>query len=120
MKILEVTTFEDIAKLGNSKIRSLTDGKVVRTFKVLDGRHIHLTAGDGTEIVIERSTPLAYEPWCMDRGSICFRHPDFVCDLKCCTEMDWLETRDGEEYRVVPSEELLANAVRLRHETEAI
>lgn len=120
MKVLEVTTFEDLAKVGPSKVRSLVDGKVCRTFKILDEEHIHLTAGDGTELLIERSTPMWYEAWDFDRGSICFKHPDHECDLKAFTEMDWLETRDGEKYRLIPSEELLKNARRFRHETEAI
>lgn len=119
MRTVEVTTFDDIAKLGKSEIRNLRTGEVARRFKVIDEKQMRLRAGDGTEMVIERTTPMWYEAWFMDRGSVCFRHPDFECDLKAFTEADVLVLEDGQSVCLMPSEELLKNIGRGRH-TKAV
>lgn len=120
MQTIEVTTFVDLANHAPCKIRNLLNGEVVRKIEIADDFRIHMTAGDGTELDIEPRTPMWYEAWDMDRGSICFRHPSFALDLKAFTEGDLLEQRDGEVFHLVPSEKLLKNGRPSRHTSEAI
>lgn len=61
-------------------------GNVVRVLHVLD-EYVSIDAG-GDKITVPLDTPLIYEPWFMDRGSILF--DSNRGRLKLCTELDIL------------------------------
>ena len=98
MQALTVQSFRDLMQHGDCTIACLYSGQVVRTLTV-EGENCHLVAGDGTELDIPLDTPIAYEPWCMDRGSMIFTLDGR--QLKVCTEADIL-TADGQQYSVQP------------------
>ena len=101
---LKTSTFADLIQHGKCIIKCLMSGEVVRTLTPNDDGSIHMLAGDGTELTIQAETPITYESWDMDRGSLIFAHPDYSDKLKICTELDILVVEaTGAEFSVVPA-----------------
>lgn len=98
MNQLIVESFRDLMQHGACTIACLMSGQIVRTLTVV-GDNCHLVAGDGTELDIPLDTPVVYEPWMMDRGSMNFTLGNSA--LKLCTELDVLTAESG-EYSVIP------------------
>ncbi len=73
-------------------------GTQVRTLAIT-GDYCDLRAGDGTEVAIHIDTPLQYEQWFMDRGSVLVKSCDAGV-IKLCTEFDLLRYDDGTEVAV--------------------
>lgn len=97
---LTIQDFADLFTHGDTAtVHCAMSGTKVRTL-TKQGDNCHLIAGDGTELNIPLNTPVVYEPWVMDRGSL-----NFTLDnqpLKLCTELDVLKS-SGEEYTLVPN-----------------
>lgn len=69
------------------------NGATVRHLTVI-GDDLHILAGSD-EIIVPLDTPLIYEPWMFDRGSLLFDSDRGR--LKFCTELDILRLPDGTE-----------------------
>lgn len=96
MKTMTLRTLMN-ERLG-ATIHCAMTGAKVRTLAI-NGDYCDLRAGDGTEVAIHIDTPLTYEQWFMDRGSVLVKS----CDdgvIKLCTECDLLRYDDGTEVAI--------------------
>ena len=88
-----MTLRELLAKSLSAKISCAVTGDVVRQL-TLSGPHVHLRAGDGTQVLIDADETLHYEPWFMDRGSVLVTSCNHGL-IKLCTEFDLVTLDDG-------------------------
>lgn len=72
-------------------------GNVVRTLTVKDGM-VHIACPNGDAVDMPEMTPVAYDPWFLDRGNLILNG-----NLKLATEMDIVRYSDGVEDRLMPS-----------------
>ncbi len=87
----------------HATITCLIKNQVVRELTV-DGENVTINPGTGYPLLtIPLSTPILYEPWSMDRGSLVFEHPDFLPHAKICTEGDLLTFDDGTTLAIWPN-----------------
>lgn len=86
---------------ASGTIHSLMDSRPVRELRV-EGDTCHIRAADGTMLTVPLSTPITYEPWVFDRGSMLFRVDGIVDALKICTEYDLISFEDGEISSIQP------------------
>jgi hypothetical protein len=97
-----VNTFRDFFLKGNTQVEIVcaVKGAVVRRL-TLDGSTVTIDPMQGPTVDIEVSTPITYEPWIFDRGSLLFD-----CEItapepaKLCTELDLVRYPDGHEEQV--------------------
>ena len=106
---MKVASFADVmGGYDSAEIICAMKGTVVRTLtKVTDGERpfnttIHMACPNGDAVDVEPETPLVYEPWFMDRGSILFNG-----SLKLCTELDRVRYPDGTEATISPAESIV-------------
>lgn len=94
---MKVATFRDVmGGHGKAEIVCAVTGNVVRTLTVKDGM-VHLACPNGDSIDVPEATPVVYQPWVFDRGSLIFGH-----GLKLATEMDKVRYPDGTEDTLMP------------------
>jgi hypothetical protein len=108
MQRVVVRTFADLLK-GHEcgQIHCLYTGLVVRHLSLNKHGNLVLKPGDGPTLVIPAATPLQYEPWEMDRGSLIFKHHDIPGQpLKLCGEGDIIRYEDGTEATIHPAPDL--------------
>ena len=75
-------------------IRCAYTNTVVRRIAVIGGiAEIH--CADGTAIGVDLDTPIRYEAWFMDRGSLTFVSSELPQACKLCTEADLVTFEDG-------------------------
>jgi hypothetical protein len=98
---MKARTFADLmAGRRRAEIYCLYTQKLVRILTLVDGQvHVDFTNGESTDIPLE--TPIWYEPWFMDRGSMLFSCRESA-QAKICTEADVIRFPDGVEDRVMP------------------
>lgn len=77
-------------------IRCAYTGSVVRRLAVF-GDVLELHCADNTAIGIPLDTPIRYEAWFMDRGSLTFTSKELPETAKLCTECDVVTFEDGTE-----------------------
>lgn len=104
MESIAVGSFADLMAKGSCVIVNPIKGDVVRTLTV-DGDNCVCLAGD-VELIIPLQTPITYQAWHFDRGNLLFKHEHSEDELKICTEADILQLPSGEQFRIVPSEEI--------------
>ena len=80
-------------------INFVNPDNVVRRLKVIDNQ-VEIDAITIT-LTVPIDTPITYEPWCFDRGSMLFSVPDFP-QGKICTELDTIRFPDGTEASIQP------------------
>ena len=97
---MQVARFEDVmAGHDRVEIVCLYKDEVVRTLDLVTDSTIRMECPNGESVDVEPDTPLTYEPWHMDRGSICFNGR-----MKLCTEMDIARYPDGTEESIEPAD----------------
>ena len=95
---MKVRTFADLmAGHETAEILCAVHGEVVRRLRVAGG-HVEVTPLEGPSITVPSWTPITYEPWFMDRGSMLFQAEGG--QAKICTEGDLVRFPDGVEDRV--------------------
>lgn len=105
MEDRQVFNLSDVVHHRDTAIKCPLKGIVVRRLHFLTTGEVEIDACDGSPpLRFPISTPVRYEPWFMDRGSLLFPGPDGR-DLKLCTEFDVLVYEDGREFRLVPGKE---------------
>lgn len=72
--------------LEAAEILNPRNNEVVRTLTRLDNNRIGILAGDGSCVTVPDETPIRYQPWDGDRGSLLFESG--MQTLKICTELD--------------------------------
>lgn len=98
---MKVASFKDLMNGYESAIiRNLIDECPVRKLKVIDNQ-VEIDAITIT-LNVPIDTPITYEPWCFDRGSMLFSVPDFPTG-KICTELDIICFPDGTQASVEPA-----------------
>lgn len=104
MKNLITTSFKDLMNgHPSAQIHCAMTGTLVRTLTKMVEQGIpmvHIVAGDGTELMVDMETPIHYEPWCFDRGSLDFNYQGQ--SLKICTELDTITFPNGDTFSVTP------------------
>src|SRR5208283_4071371 len=100
---LYVATFADLMN-GEpyAEIIDLVGGTVVRRLSVAAGK-VQIDCFAPPVVCVDLNTPIIYEPWRMDRGSLLFScavFPDGTA--KICTEFDVIRFRNGTEYKIKP------------------
>jgi len=78
--------------------------EVVRRLTLLSDGRVGVDALTDS-VIVPLSTPITYEPWVFDRGSLMFAVPPEVVpggQAKLCTEADIVQYPDGSEYLVMP------------------
>ena len=94
---MRVASFKDVmGGYDSAEVLCLYKGDVVRTLTAKDGM-VHMACPNGDSIDVSEDTPVVYEPWMLDRGSLVFNG-----NLKLCTEGDHVRYPDGNEDCVVP------------------
>ena len=104
MKHVVVKTFGDLLK-GHTRgeIHCLYTGEMVRQLSLDVRGNVVLNPMSGPTLVISPKTPLKFEPWVMDRGSLIFHHEDIPNQpLKLCGEGDTIRYEDGTESSIIP------------------
>jgi hypothetical protein len=101
---MKVRIFADLLNGHTSaELRCLYTGSLVRKFVLSDSGDIFLDPTEGPGLYVPASTPVYYEPWVMDRGSILFRHKQYGDTLlKLCGKGDPIRFEDGTEDLVEP------------------
>jgi len=98
---MKVRNFADLmAGHKTAEILCAVKLAVVRRLKV-SGNMVRIDACDGPMIQVPLDTPISYEPWFMDRGSLLFDCQE-VPSAKICTEADLIRFPDGSEEPVLP------------------
>lgn len=93
---MQVSSFSDLMDGHESaEIVCAIKGQVVRRLKVV-GDDVLIDPMEGPEISIPLSTPIYYEAWVMDRGSLLFQLPEGIPG-KICTELDLIRFEDHDE-----------------------
>lgn len=103
MKPMYVKSFADLMN-GNlyAEIRCAIHGTVVRRLSA-SGHTVTIDALEPPTLSVPASTPITYEAWMMDRGSMLFTHAEMPGQkLKICTEADIIRYNDGSEYAIAP------------------
>ena len=105
---MKVNQMQDVMKGSLSvEILDFYTGNVVRTLTtVTEGQRpfnttIHMACPNGDSVDVEPETPLAYESWGLERGSILFNK-----NMKRCTELDAARYPDGTVESIEPGESL--------------
>jgi hypothetical protein len=96
-----------------AEIVSPLQGNVVRKLRRIDGETVELDALAGPVLQLQALTPVEYQPWVFDRGSLLIEVPtDVVPDGKgkLCTESDVLRTPDGREFEICAAFEACVDA----------
>lgn len=70
--------------------------KVVRKLATFFNDMVAIDGLEGPVALVSLDTPISYEPWFMDRGSLLFNDPK-LGTLKLCTESDLIRYPDGSE-----------------------
>lgn len=97
---MKVQSFKDLMNGHNqAEIVNLIGDNVVRRLKVQDNQ-VEIDAITIT-LTVPLDTPITYEPWCFDRGSMLFSVPEFPT-AKICTELDIVRYPDGTEASIEP------------------
>ncbi|MCR9292045.1 MAG: hypothetical protein NXI32_04950 [bacterium] len=109
MSTVQVDKFSDLVQHGPAVILNLFDKQIVRTLTKLEDGQVYLLAGDGTKMILEGDTPIRFQPWVMDRGSLLFEVGGH--ELKICTESDILRTEDGRYFSIEPTEAALEEGI---------
>jgi hypothetical protein len=105
---ISVGSFRDLMNNNShAEIRCQRYGVVVRRLSVMEDMvHIDPMVGPATigRLIIKThlDTPITYEPWFLDRGNLCFSHPDFPGGAKICTELDTIQYGDSDLYTIYP------------------
>lgn len=104
MRQIYVKSFADLmCGFEKAEIKCLHTGKVVRKLEVpggLAGGTVRIETTDPTiEVALE--TPIKYEPWFMDRGSLVFTLNGRL--LKIATEADIIEFEGGDSASILPA-----------------
>lgn len=103
---MRVKTFGDLFRnttARTAEIRCLYSGQTVRRLTRGQGWTV-VDAMSGPVLIVPDSTPIAYEPWLMDRGSLLFRHGSMEGqNLKLCGEGDSIVFGDGTEETIDPA-----------------
>lgn len=91
-----VHSFRDLlAGQASAEIINLLNGKVVRTLYVHADDSVTINA-DGEVVAVPLDTPIVYEPWEFDRGSLLFTCEGFPNNgAKIATELDLVRYPDG-------------------------
>jgi len=107
MKEVRVASFRDLmAGYDYAEIVCRYKKTVVRKLTV-NGDMVNMDAiTEAVEVPLD--TPVEYEPWFMDRGSMLFRAEGHDVPLKLCTEADEVRYPDGSEGWVNPASALTA------------
>ncbi len=98
MKQLRVGSFRDLmnGELSGT-IQCGMRGVVVRRLKLSDdGLSVEIDAMT-QKVWVPLDTPIIYERWFMDRGSLLFNE-----SYKICTELDTITFLNGESYQILP------------------
>lgn len=99
---MRVRNFADLMS-GHAKAEIICAMKktLVRRLKVVDGNSVQIDPMEGPPITIPLTTPIKYEPWFMDRGSLLFSCEEMP-EAKLCTEFDLVRFPDGNEWPIHP------------------
>jgi hypothetical protein len=90
--MIVTTVGEVLGKYNSCELKCPMRGTVVRKLtRLTDGIEIDYFSG---KVVVPAHTPLIFEPWVMDRGSMLFDLPDMP-RAKFCTEFDVIVYPDG-------------------------
>jgi len=104
---MKVRTFADLmAGHERAEIYCLYKKGLVRRLKVT-GDQVEVIPLTGSPVMAKLSTPIMYEPWFMDRGSLLFEAAPasphgMAMVAKICTEADVIRFPDGVEDSVMP------------------
>lgn len=85
----------------SAEIRCLYRGELVRRLTV-EGDTVEIDAMT-VKVKVPLSTPITFEPWCLDRGNMLFPAPGHGDRAKLCTEHDRITFDDGSEGHVDPA-----------------
>ena len=100
---MKVASFADVmGGYASAEIVCAMKGTVVRTLTATGCGTVNVECPNGESVEVSINTPLAYEPWFMDRGSILFNG-----SLKLCTELDRVRYPDGTEATISPAESIV-------------
>jgi hypothetical protein len=106
-----VTNFAELMSgETHAEIYCLYSGNLVRRLTVTpDRRSVEIDAMMGEHLVVPIDTPIRFEPWVLDRGSMLFPAPADApeqyrgADLKICGEGDPITYASGERATVEPN-----------------
>jgi hypothetical protein len=104
MQSLPVKTFQDLMHGHNyAEITNIIHGNIVRKLTITEKNQVQIDALEPPILTIHLNTPIHYQPWFMDRGSLTFTHPDLP-NAKICTEYDIITYPDGTQYEITPTQ----------------
>ena len=99
---IKVSNFGDLMQgYSYAEIINLLHGNVVRKLSVV-GNQVQVDALEPPILILPLNTPIIYEPWFMDRGSLLFNSPELPGRGKICTELDIIRFPDGIEATIHP------------------
>ena len=90
-----------LGSCNTTQIRCLYKDTVVRTLH-RRGANVVIESEGHPSLTMPLATPLFYEPWCMDRGSILFEVEDEALGgvAKICTELDIVVFPNGSRFSI--------------------
>lgn len=98
---MKARTFADLmAGHESAEIYCLYNKDLVRHLKVV-GERVEVMPMEGDPVSVLLDTPIVYEPWFMDRGSLLFSCRESK-QAKICTEADLIRFPDGVEEPIEP------------------
>lgn len=97
---IQVSSFADLMNGRKSaEIVNPLKGNVVRRLTVVGDQLFIFASHEYPILHYPLATPVRYEEWFMDRGSLLFDK-----EYKICTEMDTIRYKDGTQGRIFPKE----------------
>ncbi len=104
MTTVYVKSFADLmAGHHEAEIIDPVHAKVVRRLTV-NGDRVFINAMEPTIYSVPLDTPIGYQPWFCDRGSLLFPLAELPDGRgKICTEYDTIRYKDGEEAEIRPA-----------------